>query len=128
MRLLLDTHTLIWYTSADPKLSAAALAAISHPANDVAVSAASLWEVGIKAAKGALELDMSFPDFVLTAITLPGFAYLGVNPDHVIDLLSLPFHHKDPFDRMLVAQTRAEGMTLVTRDDKIALYDVPRLW
>ena len=128
MQLLLDTHTLLRYTTADPRLSAPALAAVSNPDNDVAVSIASLWEVGIKVAKGSLELDLTFPDFILTAVTLPGFTLFGVSPSHVIALLTLPFHHKDPFDRMLVAQARTERLTLVTCDEKIALYDVPQLW
>lgn len=128
MRLLLDTHALLWFWAGDRQLSAAALSAIQNDANDVAVSVASLWEVGIKVAKGKYALGCTFPDFVLTAVNLPGFAVLGVTPDHIIDLLTLPFHHNDPFDRMLVAQARAEGLTLVTCDADIALYPVPTLW
>ncbi len=128
MRLLLDTHALLWYTLADRRLSAPALSAISDPTNDVSVSVASLWEIGIKVAKGSLKLHCPFPDFVLTAVTMPGFCFLGVSPSHIVDLLTLPPHHKDPFDRIMVAQARVEGRTLVTCDDKIVLYPVPTFW
>ena len=128
MRLLLDTHALLWFWLDDSQLSPAAKSAIQNPANDIAVSIASLWEVAIKVAAGKYTLRCSFPDFIQTAVTLPGFTLFGVSPSHVLDLLALPPHHKDPFDRMLVAQARVEGLTLVTCDDKIALYPVPQLW
>ena len=128
MRLLLDTCSLIWFYETSPRMSATALDAILSPANRMTVSAASPWEVAIKLGTGKLVLAESFDAFVQHAIHDNGFELLPVQPRHAADLFNLPRHHKDPFDRMLVAQARVEGLTLVTCDDKIALYPVPQLW
>ena len=109
--LLLDTHVALWWLAAEP-LSPAAVDAITDPATDVHVSVASLWELAIKASLGRFRLEDEFVD-VLAA---EGLALLPVRPAHVYGIRDLPLHHRDPFDRMLVAQARAEGLTLVTRD------------
>jgi PIN domain nuclease of toxin-antitoxin system len=128
MRLLLDTHALLWRYFGDPKLSPAAAAAIADPAGTVFVSAATCWEVAVLIGKRRLRLTETFDEFVRCAVVEAGFGVIPVRPRHAAELLTLPFHHKDPFDRMLVAQAQAEGLTLVTCDADIALYPVPRLW
>lgn len=125
MRLLLDTHAWLWFRMSSPRLGAAARAALLHPANDVVVSVVSAWEVGIKAHIGKLTLPDPFESWLDPA--LAAFDVLPITLDHVRIASTLPPHHKDPFDRMLVAQTRAEALTFVSADPQIALYGVPLL-
>jgi PIN domain nuclease of toxin-antitoxin system len=120
VRLLLDTHALLWWLSDDPSLSEVARAAIATPDADVAVSAASAWEISIKSGLGKL----TAPDDLETQLVRHQFRPLGITVAHALAAGSLPRHHDDPFDRMLVAQARIEGMTLVTRDARIGLYGV----
>ena len=123
MRLLLDTHTLIWWLSASPRLGPAARAAIDDPASDVHVSAVSASEIAIKKALGKL----TAPDDLEHQVTVNGFTELGLTIRHARAIGALPPHHGDPFDRMLIAQARVEGLTFVTADRVIADYDVPVL-
>ncbi len=122
MRLLLDTHALLWWLSDDARLGKAAADAIAE-AELVAVSAASAWEIGIKQASGKL----TGPDDLQTEVATNGFTELPVTLAHALAAGALPPHHADPFDRMLVAQSRLEGLTLVTRDDRLADYGIARL-
>lgn len=119
MRLLLDTHVLLWWLADEP-IAPAAAEAIADPANDVWVSAASIWEIGIRRAAGRLTFIGDPVDVTEAA----GFALLPIKPRHAVDAATLPEHHRDPFDRMLVAQARMEQMTLVSRDGSIHAYDV----
>jgi PIN domain nuclease of toxin-antitoxin system len=119
MRLLLDTHVLLWWLADEP-LAPAAAEAIAEPANDVWVSAASIWEIAIKRAAGRLTFDADPVD----ASEAAGFALLPIGPRHAVDAAALPEHHRDPFDRMLVAQARMEQMTLVSRDTSVQAYEV----
>ncbi len=121
MRLLLDTHALLWWLSSDPSLSPAAREAIARPDADVAVSAASAWEISIKTALGKL----TAPGDLEAQLARHRFTPLPITVAHALLAGSLPGHHDDPFDRMLVAQARTERMTLVTRDPRIGLYGVP---
>ena len=124
MRLLLDTHVLIWSVSAPQRLSAAARAAIVAPANSVFVSAATAWEMAIKQALGRLDFPLdSFDEELAHA----GFDHLPVTAAHGIAAERLPRHHGDPFDRMLIAQALADGLTLVSDDGAFAPYGVPLL-
>lgn len=122
MRLLLDTHVLLWWLSDDPSLSVTASQAIRQE-TDVFVSAASAWEIAIKRALGKLEA----PEDLLGAIEANHFRPLSIELRHAVTAGELPKLHNDPFDRMLIAQARQEGLTLVTSDQRIASYGVSLL-
>ena len=124
MNLLLDTHAFLWWLSDDSGLSAEARQAIADPAAIVQVSAASLWEISIKRALGKLEVES--PDLA-AEISANGFVELPITGRHALDAGSLPRHHDDPFDRMLVAQALAEDLILVTRDPAVEPYGVRTL-
>jgi PIN domain nuclease of toxin-antitoxin system len=119
VKLLLDTNVLIWWLADDPSLSQAAREAISG-ADRVAVSAASAWEIAIKRALGKLEA----PDDLETELDREGFERLSISVAHALRGGALPLHHTDPFDRLLVAQAELDGLTLVTRDERLAAYGV----
>lgn len=123
MRLLLDTHFLLWWLGDDPLLGDRAREAISAPENLIFFSAASIWELRIKEGIGKIELPDDFTDVVLAQ----AFEPLAVTVRHADALRALPLHHRDPFDRMLVAQARVEGLTILTRDEVIPRYGVPTL-
>jgi len=123
VRLLLDTHVLLWWLSNDPSLAPEAEAAIANPRTTVFVSAASAWEIGIKQALGKLDAPNDLQD----RVGLNRFEPLSISISHAHSAGTLPRHHTDPFDRMLVAQALAEGLTIVTRDSRLSPYDVPTL-
>jgi PIN domain nuclease of toxin-antitoxin system len=120
VRLLLDTHVLLWWLADDPGLAAAAKSAIADPGTEVFVSAATIWEIGIKLALGKLEV----PGDVVDACEAEGFRPLPISHRHAALAAALPRHHDDPFDRMLVAQARAEGLGLVSRNARLGPYGV----
>lgn len=120
MRLLLDTHAILWWLAHDPTLAPAAREAIEIPANDVYVSAASAWEISIKRALGKL----NSPADLEGQLANHGFRPLPITIGHASAAGALPRHHSDPFDRMLVAQAMLETLVLVTRDARIGLYGV----
>jgi PIN domain nuclease of toxin-antitoxin system len=117
--LLLDAHAVLWWLADDPTLAAAARRAIADPASDVLVSAATVWEIGIKRALGKLEA----PDDLLGAIDASGFDGLPVTLADADLAAGLPPHHRDPFDRMLVAQAHRLAAVIVSRDQAFAPYD-----
>jgi PIN domain nuclease of toxin-antitoxin system len=123
VKLLLDTHALIWWLSASPRLGPVARAAISEPASEVHVSAVSACEIAIKKAVGKL----TAPDDLGHQVAANGFTELRLSIEHGRAVGALPPHHGDLFDRMLIAQARVEGLTIVTADRIIADYDVPVL-
>lgn len=120
MRLLLDTHVLLWCLEEPPRLAAQARLAIESPENMVLVSAASVWEIAIKRALGKLDA----PAHLREAMETTGFEPLAITHAHAEAAGALPRHHDDPFDRMLVAQAQLEGLNLVTRDERLARYEV----
>jgi PIN domain nuclease of toxin-antitoxin system len=122
VRLLLDTHALLWWL-ADEGLTAGAREAIADPANLVAVSAASAWEISIKKALGKL----TAPDDLEEQVRAGGLTPLPISIAHGLAAGQLPRHHEDPFDRMLIAQALAEQLTIVTRDERFADYGVALL-
>lgn len=123
MRLLLDTHALLWWLANDRTLAEEARQAIRRGADRVFVSAASVWEIAIKRATGKLNV----PSNLTAGLADSGFEALPITIDHAITAGALPLHHRDPFDRMLVAQALAEQMTIMTRDRRIPAYGVPVL-
>ena len=120
MKLLLDTHVLLWWLADDPCLSREASRAISEPENIVVVSAVSIWEIVIKKGLGKLEIA----DEWYSAVADEPFRQLPVTWEHSRKVDDLPDIHRDPFDRMLVAQAMVEGLLLVTRDEDVLRYDV----
>ena len=123
MNCLLDTHILIWWLYDDPKLSQKHREIIANGGNTIHVSVASLWEIEIKRALGNLTID---PDY-LEAIETEGFTILNIEKDHIRTLRDFPSLHKDPFDRMLIAQSLAENLVLLTVDKKILQYNLHTL-
>lgn len=120
MSLLLDTHALLWALTDDPTLVSPARAAIEDGRNRVLVSAVSAWEITIKSALGRLRA----PDDLAAQLKRARLESLDITVAHALAVGDLPNHHADPFDRMLIAQARSEGLTLVTRDARIRRYDV----
>ena len=123
MNLLLDTHVVLWWLDDALTLSSRARAAITAAENLVFVSAASVWEIRIKHALGKLVIPANFKD-VLAA---QPFFFLDITPEHAHAVSDLPPVHRDPFDRMLIAQARTQGLTLVTRDARFKDYELPLL-
>ncbi len=128
MRLLLDTHALLWFYLGDPQLSGHALAAIVDPNNIKLISPASYWEIAIKVSMKKYTLHVSHEEFIQEAVFDNGFEILPIEPRHTAALISLTFHHKDPFDRMLIAQAIVEGVPIVSVDSKFDPYPITRLW
>lgn len=128
MRALLDTHTFIWWANADPALGVAASEALSDAANEIYLSAVTPWEMAIKIALGKLTLSVPLSTFVPFQVSLYGFIPLLVNYDHAYRVGTLPLHHGDPFDRLLIAQAMEENLVLITCDGKFGPYGVPTLW
>ena len=119
MRLLLDTHILLWWVSGDRKLSKALRAAIASADNAIAISAATFWELAIKKQLGRVEVDLAK---LQSAVAADGFEEMAVEIAHTLRLQALPDLHRDPFDRLLIAQSIEGGCRLVTRDEQILAY------
>jgi len=120
MKLLLDTHVLLWALAESPELARDLRRKIADPMNDVLVSAASVWEITIKKRLGKLDA----PDNLLEVLEASDFSPLSINFVHAAAAGSLPAHHDDPFDRMLIAQAQSEGLILVTADRRLRAYHV----
>ena len=120
--MLLDTHVFLWYVLADPGLSESALCKI-QTSDRVFVSIASFWEMAIKSSLGKLKLPVSVPELMEICVS-GGFEILQIRPSHLQTLEELPWIHRDPFDRLIVAQARAEGLELATEDSCVRRYDV----
>jgi len=124
LKVLLDTHALLWWVTDDPRLSSAARNAILDA--DVAVSVVSLWEIEIKRGLGRIDVDTR--ELIREVGQTEGFRMLEIRPTHVLTLGELPLLHRDPFDRMLIAQSIRDRLTLVTRDEAIRLYEIDVAW
>jgi len=128
MRILLDTHAIVWWATGDERLSRKARVALADPTTEVFISIASAWEIQIKATLQKLTLHESVDTLYRNLIIDQGFRMIGIELKD-IDLLSkLPPHHRDPFDRMLVAQALRGNFTLVTKDSIVSSYGAPTLW
>ena len=128
MRLLLDTHTFLWFIGGDAALSPYARQLIEDRANERLLSIASLWEMAIKGSRGRLTLTLSFTDLVAQHVHGNAIELFGILPHHLDVLVTLPFHHKDPFDRLIIAQGQAENIPIVSRDPAFDDYAIRRLW
>jgi len=125
VNVLLDTHALLWWLADDTKLSATARDVIGNPANQVFVSAVSGWEISIKQSLGKLDVDKGT---LLTEVEHNGFMLLPVSFQHGLVAGNLPSHHRDPFDRMLIAQAQCDGLHLISVDCCFEAYDVDVIW
>ena len=128
MRLLLDTHALLWFIGNDPQLSGPARQNIENPAHDKFVSAASLWEMALKIGLGKLALPRPFSEVFPQQLEVNGFELLPISCAHLNQNILLPFHHRDPFDRLLIAQALTDDMSIVTRDLEFSKYQTKILW
>lgn len=122
MRLLLDTHALLWWLNDDAKLDNHARGLIGDSENDVLVSVVSLWEIAVKLRIGKLDADL---EEILAILPAQGFDRLDISDAHLIALAALPLHHRDPFDHLLMAQAVVEGAHFVSQDRTVALYGIP---
>jgi PIN domain nuclease of toxin-antitoxin system len=128
MKLLLDTHTFIWWDSEPDKLSPPALAACQDRANTLLLSVASVWEMQIKIQLGKLKLNLPLAEVIESQRKTNNIEILPVMLAHVFALQNLPMHHKDPFDRILIAQANVENVSVVSNDPLFAQYPVKVLW
>ncbi len=128
MKFLLDTHAFIWWDSEPAKLPSLVREHCQDRANIVLLSVASVWEIQIKRQLGKLKLQMPLPEVVQSQQEANGLVILPITLAHVLELDSLPAHHKDPFDRLLIAQANAENAILVSSDSIFASYGVRLLW
>jgi len=124
MRALLDTHTFLWWINNDPRLSERCREIISDSGNEVLFSAVSAWEIAVKSRRGRLTLPEETEPYIREQLTRNRFEVLPIDLMHALRVALLPDHHKDPFDRMLVAQAQVEDLTILTVDSEIARYPV----
>jgi PIN domain nuclease of toxin-antitoxin system len=128
MKALLDTHAFLWWINDDPRLSDTARALIGDGESELLLSAASGWEIAIKMRLGRLEVQGDPEHFVFEQLALNNIAVLPISMSHALRTATLPDHHRDPFDRMLVAQSQIEQLPIVTADPLIARYAVEVIW
>jgi PIN domain nuclease of toxin-antitoxin system len=121
MKILLDTHTLLWWLSDDDRLGPLARDLIANPANHILISSASLWEMAVKIRIGKLQADM---EQILTQVNAEEFSVLDISPVHLLALIKLPLHHRDPFDHLLIAQAMAEDAIFMSADENTPKYPV----
>lgn len=128
MRILLDTQALLWFVLDDPRLSPAVRSLMMNLGNDLLVSPASYWEIAIKISIGKYKLDEDFGTFMERIIKSNLLTILPITPRHVAALVNMPFHHRDPFDRLLVAQSAVEGVPILSADADLDPYGITRIW
>ena len=128
MRALLDTHTFLWWITDDPRLSSRVREIIGAGENELFLSSASGWEMAIKARLGKLELSKDPEHFIPEQMALNSIGSLPVRMSHALHIYKLPDYHRDPFDRMLIAQARLEELPILTADPQISRYPVKVIW
>ena len=128
MKILLDTHTYLWFIAGDAQLDVYARQLIEEPGNERYLSVASVWEITIKSSLGRLTVPTPPTALIREHVWANAIDLLALTPEHFDALHTLPYHHKDPFDRLLVAQAMQEGMLLVTKDPAFNAYDVQVVW
>ena len=127
MKYLLDTHTFIWHALEDARLSGSALEFIESD-QDLYISYASIWEMAIKMQRGRLQLKKSLPEFIESIVQANQYQLLEIKTSHLYPIANLPYHHKNPFDRLIIAQGMEEEMTIITKDEAFKSYEVNVLW
>jgi len=128
VKLLLDTHAFLWWVEGTPALGRRARTAVANPDNEVFFSIASCWELSIKLSLGKLRLTQRLDRFIPEQLSVNGFSLLSVELRHVLGVADLPFHHRDPFDRLLAAQALQDQLAIVTTDRVFRTYGVRIVW
>ncbi len=128
MNFLIDTHCWLWWLSEPERLNPTARRRIANRRNAISFSAGSAWEIAIKAGLGKLKLPEPATDYVTSRVSAQGMIPLPINQRHALHLERMPLHHRDPFDRILIAQAQIEGLAVLTADPQFRSYDVKILW
>lgn len=128
MRLLLDTHSFLWFVTEDPKLSISARRIIATGSNELLLSVACVWEIAIKVSIGRLPIPAPLDTFILEQLRINRIGLLPIELKHIFEVTRLPLHHRDPFDRLLIAQALTEGLPIVSADPAFDSYSVQRFW
>jgi PIN domain nuclease of toxin-antitoxin system len=128
VKILLDTHTFLWFIAGDSQLDSYARQLIEAANNERYLSLASVWEITIKSSLGRLKVPTPPSTLIREHILANAIDLLAITPEHLDKLYTLPYHHKDPFDRLLIAQAMQEGMLLVTKDQAFDMYNVQVSW
>ena len=126
-QFLIDTHVLIWLVSESKKISEKAFSILNHRENKIYISTISLWEISIKEKIGKLDLGLTI-DELIKELKFNEIEIFTINTNHIKELQNLDLHHRDPFDRMLIAQSKTENMTIITKDNSFSKYDIDILW
>src|SRR4030042_6126820 len=127
MKILLDTHAFIWFVEDDDQFPESLKRIIEKPSNDIYLSIASIWEMAIKIQLKKLDIEKSIKE-IIELVSFNGFELLPILPEHIIKLSSLDFHHRDPFDRIVIAQGLVENQVVVSKDKVFDAYGVNRIW
>lgn len=128
MKVLLDTHTFLWWITDDNRLSSSAREIITNGDNELFLSAATGWEIAIKAQLGRIKLPKEPHSFIAEQLRLNSIQSIPIHMSHALHIYSLPNHHRDPFDRMIVAQAQLEDLAILTMDSQIARYEIKVIW
>jgi PIN domain nuclease of toxin-antitoxin system len=128
VNILLDTHAFLWFIDENPRLSNSARILIEAEDSQPFLSMASLWEIAIKISLGKLQLEQSYEAFIPQQLAMNGIGLLNLSLEHIAAIASLPFHHRDPFDRLIAVQSKIEKMTLVSADPSFDAYEIERIW
>ncbi|MDJ0601125.1 MAG: type II toxin-antitoxin system VapC family toxin [Crocosphaera sp.] len=128
MKILMDTHAFLWFIEGDDNLSNSARCIIEDSQSQKQLSIASLWEMSIKGSLNRLELKTTFPNLIQNYVYGNGFEILAINAEHLEQLKTLPFYHKDPFDRLIIAQSLTENIPILTKDEVFKRYSNQLLW
>ena len=127
MAYLIDTHTLLWHFNGDKQMSNSAIEILKNNKLEKYISIASVWEIAIKLGIGKLVLDFSFNE-IEEKLTGSNISLLNISVKHTQQIISLPLHHRDPFDRMIIAQSITENLTIISKDKNFSLYPIKLLW
>lgn len=128
MNVLLDTHAFLWFVNDSPRLSQPARVLLESDETQPFISTASLWEIAIKISLGKLSLTQPYETFISQQLALNGIGLLNIGIEHIVAVANLHFHHRDPFDRLIVIQAKIENMALVSADSIFDIYDIERIW